>query len=62
MIDTLIQRINELETQLAHYERMTEDLSIVITKQGTDAAVLSINDPPVYLPAVLAITLSLFPP
>jgi SlyX protein len=36
MIDTLIQRINELETQLAHQERMTEDLSIVITKQGTD--------------------------
>ena len=36
MIDTLINRINELETQFAHHQRMTEDLSIIITKQGLD--------------------------
>lgn len=36
MNDTLIKRINELETQFAHHQRMTEDLSIIINKQGMD--------------------------
>ena len=31
--DDLIQRINDLEQRMAHYERMADDLSEVVAKQ-----------------------------
>ena len=34
MDETLEQRLIELETRIAHHERMAEDLSSVIAEQG----------------------------
>ena len=54
MIDTLIKRINELEIQSAHHQRMTEDLSTIITKQGID-----VDNPNrtgyIFLPGIMAL-------
>ena len=34
MTDSLEERLVELESRLAHHERMAEDLSLVVAEQG----------------------------
>ena len=34
MTEILLERLTELESRLAHHERMTEDMSAILSEQG----------------------------